>query len=71
MRNRFVFRVGKGADLVTLISRPTCIEIVLTKKSQASTEFLCTHVRSVMESTLLRGDIVHELRLQPDIQLCP
>ncbi len=48
MRNRVVFRVGKGADLVTLISRPTCIEIVLTKKSQASTEFLCTHVRSVI-----------------------
>ncbi len=52
MRNRVEFRVCKGADLVTLISRPRCIEIVVTKKSQTSTESLCTRVRSVMESTL-------------------
>ncbi len=52
MRNRVEFRVGEGDDLVTLISLPTCIEIVLTQKSRFSIESLCAQVHSVMESTL-------------------
>ena len=54
-KNKVQFRVGKGAYIVTLISHPKFIEIILVKSkfwSIPSTPSLFSHVRSVIESTL-------------------
>ncbi len=54
-KNKVQFRVGKGADMLILISRPKCIEIVLVQSescNRCSTPALCSRVRSVIESTL-------------------
>ena len=53
-KNKVRFRIGSGADTVTLISRPKFIEIVLVQDEDcvSSTSSLCTRVRSVMQSTL-------------------
>ncbi len=54
-KNKVQFRIGKGADMVTLISRPKYIEIVLVQSEScdgSSTPALCSRVRSAMEFTL-------------------
>ena len=53
-KNRVQFLVGEDYDTVTLISRPRYLEIVIsrTETFQGSTESLCSHVRSVIQSTL-------------------
>ena len=53
-KNRVQFLVGEDYDTVTLISRPRYLEIVIsrTETFQDSTESLCSHVRSVIQSTL-------------------
>ena len=53
-KNRVQFLVGEDYDTVTLISRPRYLEIVIsrTERFQDSTESLCSHVRSVVQSTL-------------------
>ncbi len=54
-KNKVQFRIGRGADMVTLISRPKYIEIALVQNEScngSSTPELCSRVRSVMESTL-------------------
>lgn len=51
-KNRVQFNVG--VDKVTLIAHPRFLEIVVTKRASFATptESLCSHVRSVIQSTL-------------------
>ena len=54
-KNKVRFRIGRGADIVTLISRPKFIEIALVQSKScngSSTPALCSRVRSVIDSTL-------------------
>ncbi len=54
-KNKVRFRIGKGADIVTLISHPKFIKIVLLQSESCDgslTPALCSRVRSVMDSTL-------------------
>ncbi len=54
-KNKVQFQLGEDFDKVTLVSRPRFFEIAVTRQleeSTASTESLCSHVRSVIQSTL-------------------
>ena len=54
-KNRIQFRVGEDYDLVTLNAYPQYLEITVSRKADAETpvESLCSHIRSVVQSTLL------------------
>ena len=53
-KNKVQFLVGKNFHRLTLISHPRFIEIAISDECDASTESLCAHVRSVIQSTLNR-----------------
>ena len=56
-KNKVEFYVGDDYNVVTLISRPLYIEVVVTRQESehhTSTADLCAHVRSVIWSTLKR-----------------
>ena len=53
-RNKIEFQVGDDADSVTLISRPTFMEVVVVKElcPMKCTTSVCSDIRSTLESTL-------------------
>ena len=53
-KNKVQFRLGEDFDTVTLISHPRYFEILVSRNAnfRTSTESLCAHVRSVIQSTL-------------------
>ena len=53
-RNKIEFQVGDDADSVTLISRPTFMEVVVVKelRPMKCTTSVCSDIRSTLESTL-------------------
>ena len=53
-KNIFRFRVGRGCDMVILISRPKYMEVAINRGQSSSLplELLCHRVRSVIMSTL-------------------
>ena len=53
-RNKIEFQVGDDVDSVTLISRPTFMEVVVLRESDPMkpTKSVCSDIRSTLESTL-------------------
>ena len=53
-RNKIEFQVGDDVDSVTLISRPTFMEVVVFRESDPmkSTTSVCSDIRSTLKSTL-------------------
>ncbi len=76
-RNKVQFRIGKGADRLTLISHPKFIEIAFVQSNSCSRslmEALCSRVRSVMKSTLetVTNQMNYDFNMQYDYAFaCP
>ena len=54
-RNKIEFQVGEDYDIITLISRPTFMEVVLFRKSgpKTSTSSVCASVRATLTTALI------------------
>ena len=70
-KNKVKFYVGDDYDMVTLISRPLYIEVIITRQEsesnlQTSTKDLCARIRSVIWSTLetVTSHIYHQLDMK-------